>query len=89
MDYNFPPHSPKDSPMTVGDWIITLLISSIPNVGFIMLIVWAVDKTTPTTKANYAKAALILYAISVVLTVLFIGVIGFSFLSLENFDSIK
>ncbi|GGF49490.1 hypothetical protein [Echinicola rosea] len=89
MDYNLPHQADKNLPMSVGDWIITLLISGLPVVGFIMLIVWAVDKSTPTTKSNYAKAALILYAITVALTFLFIGVIGFSFLSYENFESIK
>ncbi|QDH79228.1 hypothetical protein FKX85_09365 [Echinicola soli] len=89
MDYQLPPQAAKNTPMSVGDWIITLLISVLPVIGFIMLIVWTVDKTTPTTKANYAKAALILHAITVVLTFLFVGIIGFSFLSFENFDSLN
>jgi len=37
-------------PMSMKDWIITLLISYIPLVGFIMLIVWAFDSTTNVNK---------------------------------------
>ena len=28
------------TPMTIGDWIITFIITYIPLVGFIMLFVW-------------------------------------------------
>ena len=31
----------KITPMSVGDWVITFLITAIPFVNFIMLFVWA------------------------------------------------
>ncbi|GGZ28961.1 hypothetical protein GCM10007049_22560 [Echinicola pacifica] len=56
----FPPHQ---QPMTLGEWIVTLLISAIPMVGIISLIIWASGSTTNIHKKTYAKAALIIYAI--------------------------
>lgn len=71
--------------MSIGEWVITLIITGIPFIGFIMLIVWAVDKNTPVSKGNYAKAALIVYAITVVITFIVMGIIGFGFLSSSQF----
>jgi len=53
--------------MSVGDWMITLLISVIPLVGFIMLFVWAFGSGTNVSKQNWAKATLVFAAILVVL----------------------
>jgi len=52
---------------------VTLIVTAIPMVGFIMLFVWGFGGNAPTAKANWAKAALILYAIGIVLAVLFYG----------------
>jgi hypothetical protein len=49
--------------MSMSDWLITLLISSIPLVNIVMLIVWAVSATGNPNKANWAKAMLIFLAI--------------------------
>lgn len=62
--------------MSVTDWLITLIVTAIPMVGFIMLFVWGFGGNSPTAKANWAKAALILYAIGVVFLVLFYGTIA-------------
>ena len=59
--------------MTVGDWLITTLISAIPVVGFIMLFVWAFGSSTPPSKANWAKATLIIFVIFIALGILFGG----------------
>jgi uncharacterized integral membrane protein len=45
--------------MSTKDWMITLLISSIPLVGFVMLFVWAFGSNENPNRANWAKAALI------------------------------
>ena len=52
------------------DWVITLLISFIPVVGFVMLFVWAFGANENPNKANWAKAMLIWYAIGCVLVFL-------------------
>ena len=62
--------------LTVKDWIITILITSIPLVGFIMLFVWAFGSNENPNKANWAKASLIWVAIGMVLAFLLWGTIA-------------
>ncbi|KAB2922665.1 MAG: hypothetical protein F9K22_11050 [Bacteroidetes bacterium] len=69
-------HTSNDAPVIgIGEWLITLLITAIPLVGFVMLFVWGFGSGTHPTKANFAKAALILTVIGLVLWFLFIGAI--------------
>jgi hypothetical protein len=48
-------------PLSIGDWIITLIILAIPIVNIIMLIVWAVSGSTHPSKKSYAQASLIIF----------------------------
>lgn len=57
--------------VSVGDWFITILVSAIPLVGFIMLFVWAFGSNTPPSKANWAKATLLFGVIFLGLGVVF------------------
>ena len=63
--------STKYVPLTVGDWIITSIIFAIPIVGFVMLFVWGFGSNTQPSKANWAKATLIVIGISFVIVFLF------------------
>ncbi|MFA6470321.1 MAG: hypothetical protein WCW35_15615 [Bacteroidota bacterium] len=66
----------NDAPIiTIGEWIITLLITAIPLVGFVMLFVWGFGSGTNPTKANFAKATLIFALIGIVLWIAFLGAI--------------
>ena len=65
--------SPQYNPISVGEWIITTIILAIPIIGFIMLFVWGFGSNTQPSKANWAKATLIMIGISIVLTFLFLG----------------
>ncbi len=65
--------STQYAPLTVGDWIITSIILAIPIVGFIMLFVWGFGSNTQPSKANWAKATLIMIGISFVIMLLFFG----------------
>ena len=51
------------SVMSVKDWVITILILSLPFIGLIMLFVWGFGSGTNVNKSNFAKAALIWAAI--------------------------
>jgi hypothetical protein len=69
---------------SVGDWIITLLIMSIPLVNFIALIYWAASSTSIPIKANFAKAALIWIVIIVALYAMFFGALIGAFVGMLN-----
>jgi hypothetical protein len=71
MDQQLPVSQPNAEPMSVKDWIITLLITYIPLVGLIMLLVWAFDSSTHPNKKNFAKAALVWMLIGIVLALIF------------------
>lgn len=61
------------SVVSIGDWIITMILMIIPLINLIMLFVWAFGSGTPVSKANWAKATLIFYLIGFILVVLFWG----------------
>lgn len=63
----------NQSVVTIGDWIITMILMCIPIVNFIMLLVWAFSRSTPASKANWAKASLIFMIIGFVLLLIFWG----------------
>ena len=65
--------SQQYTPMSVGEWVVTTIILAIPIVGFIMLFVWGFGSNTQPSKANWAKAALIMIGISIVMSFLFLG----------------
>ena len=58
-------------PMTIGQWILTFIVSAIPLVGIIMMIVWAASGSTNPSKKTWAQAYLILAGIALVLWILF------------------
>ena len=49
--------------VSVKEWLLTNLILMIPMVNLVMIFVWAFSSNTNPNKANYFKAALILFAI--------------------------
>lgn len=68
----------SNQPISLGDWMLTLLLTFIPIVNIIMLLVWAFGSATAPSKANWAKALLlwfvILFGLSILLSV--IGGVG-------------
>jgi hypothetical protein len=61
------------SEMTVGAWLITMLILIIPIANIIMLFIWGFGK--PDARRNYARASLIWMAICFILFTIFYGAI--------------
>lgn len=62
----------------MGDWIVTMILSSIPIVGIIMILVWAFGGGAKPSKKNYARAMIIMAIIGIVLgiisSILFAGI---------------
>jgi len=70
--------------MTVGDWLITMLILIIPIVNIVMLFIWGFGNPDP--RRNYARASLIWMAIGIVLMLIFYGVFfAFIFSSFNSY----
>lgn len=67
--------STEQNPISVGEWMITYLICCLPIVNIVMLFVWAFGSGTNPSKANWAKASLIWFAIAFVLYMLMAGAI--------------
>ena len=70
------PESNLEEPMTLGEWLITMLIMLIPCVNIIMAFVWAFSSTEKKSKSNFFKAYLIFMAIVIVLSILAVIVVG-------------
>ncbi len=66
---NIAPSYDAEEPMSVGDWMVTMLIMMIPCVNIVMLFVWAFGSGNKS-RANYFKATLIWAAIGIGLSIL-------------------
>lgn len=75
------PTTRTEAPMSVGDWVLTIFLTSLPIVGIIMLFVWAFGDNPIKTKANYAKAMLIWMLIIIVLYVIIFAIFGGLFMA--------
>lgn len=67
-------------PVSVKEWLITILLMIIPIVNIVLLFVWALGGNANPSKANWAKATLIWFAIVLVIYVIFGVTIGAAFL---------
>lgn len=63
------------SVVSIGEWVITMIIMMIPLINLIMLFVWAFGSGTSESKANWAKASLIFMLVGIVISILFGGAI--------------
>ena len=63
-------------PMSVGDWLITVIILALPLIGLIMLFVWGFGSSGNINRRNYCRATLILALIIFALTLIFLFVFG-------------
>ncbi|HZJ77854.1 MAG TPA: zinc ribbon domain-containing protein [Clostridia bacterium] len=61
----------NEKPLTVGNYLIMMLITVIPIVGIVMMFIWAFGTGHNRNKKNWARATLIVGAISLVFTVIF------------------
>lgn len=62
--------------MTVGDWMVTLLILSLPLVNSIMILVWAFSSGGNPNRRNYCLATLLWFVIVAALSVTVVLVVA-------------
>jgi len=76
--------------ITLGEWMVTMLLMMIPFVNMILLFVWSFSSETNPNKANWAKSQLIWMGIVIVIYVLIlvIAIVAFGGISelMENFS---
>lgn len=58
------------SPMSLGDWLLTILALIIPCAGIVLYFVWAFGKNVNVNRRNYCRAALIVEGIKIVLGII-------------------
>ena len=63
MEYNTNYNNMDTTPMSMGDWILTILALFIPCAGVIIYLVWAFGKKGNVNRRNYCRAYLIIYAV--------------------------
>lgn len=57
------------APMTVSEWLTTLIVLAIPVVGIVMYFVWAFSERGNITRRNFCRASLLLFAVFAVIFV--------------------
>ena len=70
------PQTDLEEPVSMGEWLITMLILMIPCVNLVMMFVWAFSSKEKKSKSNYFKACLIFTAIVLVIYIILIAVFG-------------
>lgn len=71
----------REAPViSTGDWLLTLFLSAIPIVNFILLLVWAFGGGANPNKANWAKAALLFLVLGILLYVFVFAALVSAFL---------
>lgn len=60
-----------DGAVSVGDWMLSMLLVCIPIVGIVMLLVWAFGSSANLSKKNWARASLLWVLIGIALSVVF------------------
>lgn len=82
MGYNQEKYQNMDtSPMSMGDWLLTILAALIPCGGLILYIVWAFSSTGNVNRRNFCRAQLIIMAVVFVLYLIIAIVFGAAILS--------
>lgn len=69
--YQNPVTYEDNTPLSIGNYLVMMIVSAIPLVGLIMTLIWAFGSSTNKNKQNYARAMLILMLIGIVLSIIF------------------
>lgn len=70
--------------ISTKDWVLTILITSIPILNIIMLFVWAFGGGTVKSKSNWAKAMLIWMIVAIVLASFYFATFAAIFASMSQ-----
>jgi hypothetical protein len=71
--------------VSTGEWVWSMILIGIPVVGFIMLLVWSFSGGTNINKKNFARAALVIYVVVFIISLITSAIGGFSLFSYMNY----
>lgn len=71
---------PNKSVMSMGEWLLTLIVMAIPCVNIVMMLVWGFGSGNENRK-NYCRANLIIAAIQTVLVIICYAIFAASFMA--------
>lgn len=74
----------RTEPLSVGNYVGTLLLLCVPILGFVLSLIWAFDGSTNINKKNLARAILILGVIGILFWILVGGLIIGSLASISS-----
>mgnify|MGYP000509046176 CR=1 FL=1 len=57
-NYQMPPKQMDLSPLSTGEWLLTLIVGIIPCAGLILYIIWAFGNSGNLNRRNYCRASL-------------------------------
>lgn len=78
------PEIDLEEPISMGEWLVTMLLMLIPCVNIVLMFVWAFSSKEKKSKSNYFKAALIFAAVVLVLYIILIAIFGVAITSMLN-----
>lgn len=67
------------SPMTMGDWVLTLLALMIPCAGIVLYFVWAFGSHGNINRRNFCRAQLAILGVVLILYLILILIFGVTF----------
>lgn len=70
MNYGAP--QMDTTPLSMGEWLLTLLAAMIPCAGLVLYFIWAFSKSGNLNRRNFCRAYLIIQAIAIVLSLIFV-----------------
>lgn len=80
------PGQKSDADLTLGHWLLTIFLTCIPIVGFVMMFVWSFGSATAPAKKNWARATLVWYIIGIVICIILTVLFGATIAALMASD---
>lgn len=74
-----------EEPISIGSWMLTLLILALPIIGIVMAFVWSFGNTPQKSKKNFSRAILIYWAIAIVISILLSSTLAAMFSTISTY----
>jgi len=62
---------PTDLPLSVGDWLITLIVLAVPILNIVLYLYWAFFSKGNQGRINFCRASLVLVSVGLFVVIVF------------------